>query len=130
MEGQKEDRGHISQMGLSAGSQSKPQLGWVCNIERQKCNTKLHEKVNYNSSSSFAVLWSLAHSLLPDAIVNDFNAFMDTLGFNLRMDGNGTMGSDLQGKGSYHIVAGDYDFKFQGAELAPPCGVMAENYCR
>ncbi|XP_006457687.1 hypothetical protein AGABI2DRAFT_45050, partial [Agaricus bisporus var. bisporus H97] len=85
---------------------------------------------NYDASSSFAILWSLARSLLPPAIIEDFNYFIQSLGPNLHMDGNGTMAANTPGKGLYHIDTGDFNFKFVGAELAPPCGVMTENYCR
>ncbi|KAF7770914.1 hypothetical protein Agabi119p4_6888 [Agaricus bisporus var. burnettii] len=126
----KEDRGHISQMGLSAGSRSNPSLGWVRNIERQKKNINFHQEVNYDASSSFAVLWSLVRALLPNVILHDFETFIANLGPDLRMDGNHTMDASLLGRGSYHIQMQDANFKFQNAELAPPCGVVAENYCR
>ncbi|XP_006461603.1 hypothetical protein AGABI2DRAFT_70749 [Agaricus bisporus var. bisporus H97] len=126
----KEDRGHISQMGLSAGSRSNSKLGWVRNIERQKQNTSLHEQVDYDTSSSFAVLWSLARSLLPATIIEDFDKFIESLGPDIRMDGNGKMGVDASGKGAYHIKIKETDYEFHNSELAPPCGVVAENYCR
>jgi hypothetical protein len=102
----------------------------VHNIECQRSNTALHEQVDYNASSSFAILWSLVHALLPDVIFDNFNDFIQSLGPDVRMDGNGALDSDATGKGTYHIKFGNLDFVFHGAELAPPCGVMAKNYCR
>ncbi|KAF7761772.1 hypothetical protein Agabi119p4_9764 [Agaricus bisporus var. burnettii] len=127
----KEDRGHISQMGLSAGSRKRHKLGWVRNIRKAKSDTEMHHRVDYDASSAFAVLWSLVRSLLPDdPILNDFQKFIGLLGSDVRMDGNHTMDADSEGRGTYHIQIGDKDFVFRNAELAPPCGVMAENYCR
>lgn len=127
---QKEDHGHISQMGLSAGSRSNPSLGWVRNIEREKKNVNFHQEVNYDASSSFAILWSLVRSLLPETIIRDFELFIETLGPDLRMDGDQTMGASSAGQGCYCIQIEDAEFKFYNSELAPPCGVVAKNYCR
>ena len=119
-------------MGLSAGALSKSMLGWVRNIRTEKKNFVKHGDVNREASSAFAVLWGLARALLPDEILADTDAFLKKIGPELRMDGNKTMDVDAQGRGTYtiHIDKGKREFEFHGAELAPPTGVMAENYCR
>jgi hypothetical protein len=117
-------------MGLSAGSLSHGMLDWVKNIYRRKKSLEEHHKVDYDASSAFAVIWGLARTLLPDEIIGDFAEFIKTLGPELRMDGNKSMGVDHTGRGTYHIDIGAKDLEYHNAELSPPAGVMAENYCR
>lgn len=126
---QKENMGHMSQMGLSAGSLNKLMLGWVRNIRVRKKNHIEHQAVNRNASSAFAVLWSLARTLLPEEIINDYLDFIQTLGIH-QMDADGEMDPDCNGYGVYHVSVDGKVFEFHDAELAPPAGVMAENYCR
>jgi hypothetical protein len=120
----------MSQMGLSAGSLSHGMFDWVRNIYQRKKSLDEHHKVDYDASSAFAVLWGLSHTLLPDEIIGDFAEFIKTLGPELRMDGNKSMGVDLAGRGRYHINIGTKDLEYHNAELSPPAGVVAENYCR
>lgn len=119
-------------MGLSAGSLSRSMLGWVRNIRKEKSDVAKHEMINYEASSAFAVLWGLARSQLLPEIVADFDNFLEKIGPELRMDGDKTMGVDKSGRGKYKITLdeGEREFEFHNAELAPPTGVMAENYCR
>lgn len=126
---QKENMGHMSQMGLSAGSLSKVFLDWVWNIRIQKNNYAEHQNVNVSASSAFAVLWSLACTLLPEEIIQDYLDFIELVGIH-RMDARGEMDPDQDGHGTYTIKIGGKDFEFHDAELTPPTGVMEENYCR
>lgn len=128
---QMEDGGHLSQMGLSAGSLSRSSLGWVRNVIRQKKNLPLHEKINCEASSAFAILWGLLRTLMPDVIVDDFENFMEDIGPKYRMDGNGKMSNRGDGFGTYEIKFDKNKiFEFKDAQLAPPAGVVSENYCR
>ncbi|KAF9440000.1 hypothetical protein P691DRAFT_689037, partial [Macrolepiota fuliginosa MF-IS2] len=125
----KEDTGHISQMGLSAGSLSHGMMDWVRNICLWKKNLAEHEAVNYDASLSFTVLWGLVWTLLPTEVLADFDNFIQWIGPDLCMDSNKTMEADTGGHGTYHINIGHKDLEYHQAELAPPVGVMAENYC-
>lgn len=118
-------------MGLSAGALSRTILGWVRNITKDKKNLEKQEQINIDASSAFAVLWGLARTLLLPEIVNDFKHWLETIGSKYWMDGNGTMGTG-DGRGKWGIALGREGrrFEFTNAELAPPAGVMAENYCR
>ncbi|EKM74235.1 hypothetical protein AGABI1DRAFT_48372 [Agaricus bisporus var. burnettii JB137-S8] len=128
----KEDPGHMSQMGWSAGSRSSGILDWVRNVRRQKTSIAQHCEMNYRASSAFAVLWSLSRTLLPEFVLDDLKEFMLEIGNGMRMDGNGMMKCDSKGRGQYMITIQGVDYVFSGAmaELAPPAGVVAENYCR
>lgn len=118
-------------MGLSAGSLSQSVLGWVRNIRKEKKNFAKHALINYEASSVYAVLWGLARSLLPEEIIADFDNFAEKIGLDLRMDGDKTMETDAKGRGTYTITLDeDTAFEYHHAQLAPPAGVMAENYCR
>jgi hypothetical protein len=66
------------------------------------------------------------------SIVDNFNEFLETTGPEFRMDGDNTMSATGDGRGTYGIRlgSGKREFEFNDAELAPPAGVMAENYCR
>jgi hypothetical protein len=63
----------------------------------------LHEAVEYDASSSFAILWSLACALFPNTIIDDFAHFIETLAPNLQMDAKSLMVADLAGKGTCYI---------------------------
>lgn len=107
-------------------------LGWVRNIRKNKSDFAMHETINYEASSAFAVLWGLARSQLDPEIIADFDTFLAKIGHDVRMDGDKTMGVDEFGHGKYKIKLdeGEREFEFHNVELAPPTGVMAENYCR
>lgn len=129
---QLEDGGHISQMGLSAGSLSQSILGWVRNIRRDKKNLPKHQQINADASSAFAVLWNLIRTLLLPEIVADFDEWLKTIGPKYRMDGDGMMETSGDGRGTFEIDLGKGKpwYEFNNAHLAPPAGVMAQNYCR
>lgn len=70
-------------------------------------------------------------TILPTKIIADFETFLETIGPEFRMDGNRSMPTKGDGRGNYIIdLDGDRAFEFHDAELAPPAGIMAENYCR
>lgn len=85
----------MSQMGLSAGSLSHGMLDWVKNIAWQKKNLNKHQKIDYDASSAFAILWELVFTLLSDEMFNNFNEFIKSIGLELRVDGNNSMEADL-----------------------------------
>ncbi|KAF7771017.1 hypothetical protein Agabi119p4_6991 [Agaricus bisporus var. burnettii] len=126
----KEDPGHLSQMGLSAGSRKAPQLNWVKNVVSKSSQVGTHTLVDYAASSCFVVFWQMVKVLLPNEIVFDFENFMKKIGEERRMDGNKTMNSDKHGRGEFTVTIEDMFFRFCNAELAPIAGVMGENYCR
>ncbi len=91
--------------------------------------------MHYRCSASFALFWNLCKSVVPNEIINDFLEYLQELGIG-RMDGNGAMSCDAEGKGSYkvEIEAGPNKkqevFEFNNVDLAPPTGVSGENYAR
>ncbi len=121
-------------MGLSTGSLSHSLLGWVRNVVKEKKNLAKHELINYEASLSFAVLWALARTILPDEIITDFQTFLSEIGPRFRMDGNNTMATSAEGRGKFSINLesdnNNNEWEIHNAQLAPPTGVMAENYCR
>lgn len=120
----------MSQMGLSAGSRSGGTLDWVKNVSSRKSEVGKHNAIDYRASSSFAALWQLSQALLPDEIIIDFASFLEQMGSDARMDGHGSMNLGTDGRGEFSIDIGSTSYTFHGAELAPPAGVMAANYCR
>lgn len=91
--------------------------------------------MHYRCSSSFAFFWNLCKSVVPDEIIDDFTSYLSEIGIG-RMDADGAMPCNANGKGSYSITlqddfGEDVDiFNFSDVELAPPTGVSSENYAR
>lgn len=85
------------------------------------------------TSSAFALLWNLCKIILPNEVIEDFDAFMrreDMVHMGAPEDAAGHaigMGPALR---SYTVHVGDVGFEFHDVEMAPPCGVMAQNYAR
>lgn len=94
----------------------------------------MHESIDQEGSSAFAVLWNMMRTILPKEIIGDFESFLEKIDPKFRMDGNSTMPTTGTGLGTYTIKLGPGDskraFDFHDAQLAPPAGVMAQNYCR
>ncbi|KAG6842834.1 hypothetical protein H0H93_003250, partial [Arthromyces matolae] len=116
-------------------------FNWVRNIIKKlkKGGVKVS---NIEASTLFAVAWQLMRSQVPDEVLRDFNEFVSNLGI-YRMDGGlsaaheddgqlssirmeqkfrhdrtGTLSLDVEGK----------EFQFSNVELAPPAGVIGQNY--
>lgn len=79
-------------------------------------------------SAAFALVWNMICSRLPAHIVADFQEFIDKN--HLRgMDGNGRVGQS-KGDTVYDIEVESGVFSFHKAKLAPPMGLVAQNYSR
>ncbi|KAG6817223.1 hypothetical protein H0H93_007413 [Arthromyces matolae] len=145
----KEDTGKLVLMGYSAGSRSKTAFDWVRNITRKMTD---EQKVTSDMAGSvlFAVAWQLMKSQVPQEVIDDFNDFVKSLAIR-RMDkgadatswegdnggrdrGEGKVKVSIlgvqEGKGRLGVAVGEEEFEFDNVELAPPSGVLGQNYSR
>ncbi len=111
-------------MGWSAGSRSSPHFDWVRNITATHLSESEVNTANREASSLFALAWQMMQSILPPEIVADFNNFVEAKGVP-RMDGNGQLEN-----GTYEVLIDGSTFTFCNVELAPPGGVICQNYSR
>jgi hypothetical protein len=123
---QKDDPGHMSIVGWSCGSRSEPCFGWARNL----LGTHTPEEVsdfNEHQCGVFAFFWNLLRYRLPREVLNDYDKFFTT---TLVPAMNASKHPQLDRTGDYVIRAGNHEFKFSDAELAPPSGLMVQNYTR
>lgn len=66
----------------------------------------------------------MIRNIVPPEVVADFDDFVARSGIP-RMDGNGQLP-----EGTYEVPIDCMTFPFQNVELAPPGGVVGENYSR
>lgn len=91
--------------------------------------------MNYRASSAFALLWNLCLDILPDEVLGYFEDFFEELNI-ARMSASEGAAKEFAGSeeastsGVYTIRIGDFEFTFQDAELAPPSGVVGQNYAK
>ena len=143
-----EDTGKMVQLGWSAGQRNKNKCHWVKNITTRCISQDAEAELNKKASSLFALAWQIMKQRLPAEVIDDFNNFVEDLGIN-RMDANGQMsqfhpeGAQVQqsrpknskatGKRmetKFWVESSTIQFEFTGAELAPPSGVIGQNYSR
>ena len=115
-------------LGYSAGSRSCPHFDWVRNITAGDLSQSDIDKANSDASSLFAFTWQMMRKKIPDEVIADFDCFMKETGMP-RMGGLGTTGADAS-KGEYEVYADGNPFVFDNVELAPPSGVIGQNYSR
>ena len=111
------------QVGFSAGSRSAPAFDWVRNLPA-KIDPTERDKMNKNISAAFALFWNLCRFWLPPVVINDIDKFMEDTKI-YPMDGSACTGK-LSGK--YEVIVDGVEFEFTDARLAPPAGVVAQNY--
>lgn len=120
---QLDDPGTMVQVGFSAGSRSAPAFDWVRNLPA-KIDPTERDKMNKNISAAFALFWNLCRFWLPPVVINDIDKFMEDTKI-YPMDGSARTGK-LSGK--YEVIVDGVEFEFTDARLAPPAGVVAQNY--
>jgi hypothetical protein len=127
---QLEDPGKIVQLGISAGSRSKPSFDWVKNISSKRLSDDFVDNLDHKTAHAFSLLWMLIRRRLPNEVSDDLVTWLAKTGIY-------RMNKEIVGKfreetdeGEIELDIGDYSFNFQWAELAPPSGVMAANYSR
>jgi len=113
-------------IGYSAGSRSKPQFDWVKNLLSHNLTEEYKTRLDYESSSVFAVFWNMLRNRVPSAIIDDTTNFFNSIGI-YRMDAGKRLPST---KGTYMLEIDDTPIEFHGVELAPPTGVFGVNYSR
>ncbi len=94
------------------------------NITATRLSQHEVDVLDAEASSLFALTWQMMRSLLPPEVVADFNNFVKKTGIP-RMDGNGHLEN-----GTYQLYVDGRPFAFHNAELAPPGGVICQNYSR
>ncbi|KAI1784793.1 hypothetical protein LXA43DRAFT_1100986 [Ganoderma leucocontextum] len=122
-----EDPGQMIQAGYSAGARSKPAFHWVRNLLRKEGLTaEFLASADYQTSCLFAVGWNMCRAQLPGEIMDNW---VDWLQSNAlpRMDAGIGIDGTL---GDYEVPLGDQLVTFHNAELAPPTGLLNQNYAR
>ncbi|KAF8231582.1 hypothetical protein L208DRAFT_1211526, partial [Tricholoma matsutake] len=122
------DPGSIIQTGVSAGSRSKPTIGWVKNIKSKKLSDQFVNRLDEKTAHAFSLLWMLIHRRLPDELSDDILTWLAETGI-YRMNKKIVGGFEENSvKGELELEIGEESFNFEWAELAPPSGAMAANY--
>lgn len=67
--------------------------------------------------------------VLPDEVLQDYEEWIEENGLP-RMDAQGAIHVDEDGRGEYYVEKGGKMFTFHGAKLAPPAGAAGVNYAR
>ena len=115
------------QTGYSAGSRSRPAFNWVRNLERKdELTPEFLASADYQSSCLFALAWNICQARLPKEIMDGWVEWLERSKLP-RMDAGVHMAGD---HGDYHIRIGEYTNTFHKAELAPPTGLLNQNYAR
>ena len=124
------DPGKIVQLGISAGSRSKPSIGWVRNILSNLVSDSEVDKLDRESAHIFSLFWMLIRKRLPEKVSDDLVTWLTETGIH-------RMSKDILGGfknaddfGEMELNIGDSLFSFHNAEHAPPSGMMAANYSR
>jgi hypothetical protein len=124
------DPGKIVQLGISAGSRSKPTIDWVKNILSKRLTEDFVDTLDRRTAHAFSLLWMLIRRRLPDELSDDLVTWLTETGI-YRMNKEAVQGLREQSdEGEIELDIGGDTFNFQWAELAPPSGVMAANYSR
>ncbi|KAF7784937.1 hypothetical protein Agabi119p4_1102 [Agaricus bisporus var. burnettii] len=124
----KEDPGHLSIAGFSAGSRSQPQFHWARNIIR-KLPPEAAFDFRLRQSYAFALFWNMLLKRLPAEIMDEWNGWIDQEmlpGMHPSWTGGGR--GDTAGECIFPVYNGHV--KLSAAKYAPPAGVMAQNYSR
>jgi hypothetical protein len=113
-------------MGYSAGALSAPKFDWVKNLLSRKLTEDYKTRLDYESSSAFAVFWNMLRNRVPEEIIKDTTEFCNSIGI-YRMDAGKRLSSS---EGTYMLEVDGVPIEFHGVELAPPTGVFGVNYSR
>jgi hypothetical protein len=136
-----EDPGKLCMIGYSSGQRSAAQFDWVRNL-RRKTSAEDQQKLDYQSSSCFALFWNMLKNRAPPSVIDDTTAFFSGLGV-YRMDANKQApaaagkafsmhwdSATTSSNGKYTIMVDNVPIQFHDVELAPPAGVFGVNYAR
>lgn len=131
-----EDTGTLALLGWSAGQRSKRAFNWVRNVTSKRTDSQV---LNKDGASLFALAWQRMLSVLPSEVVEDFKQFIGDNGLP-RMDPDNPLATlpplskgNAQNEhptGTFSVTIGDDVFEFHNVELAPPSGVVGDNYSR
>ena len=122
-----EDPGKLVQVGFSTGARSKPSFHWVRNIPSKTVKAETADKLDQDSAAAFSLVWTLLKKKLPPVIISDTEEWIAKTDVP-------RMSKEVLGEngdiGPIRIYVQDDSFNLHNAELAPPTGVMAQNYAR
>lgn len=121
-----EDPGKLPLVGFSAGACSKPQFHWAQNLLR-KMTDEAALDFRKEQSSAFALIWNILRKRLPAEIQKEWVGWLKAGEFPAM---NPEWADHSDNKGKYTIQVAGKAISFHKAELAPPTGVMAQNYAR
>ena len=113
-------------IGYSAGSRNNKQFYWAKNLSSKKFTQEKIHKLDFESSSVFALFWNMAKTHFPDAIIKDTTDFFTSIGA-CGMDADSGAKAT---KGIYGLEVDGLNIEFHGVDLAPPMGVFASNYAK
>ncbi|KAJ3559157.1 hypothetical protein NP233_g11335 [Leucocoprinus birnbaumii] len=123
---QKEDAGHISLVGFSAGQRSDPQFYWTRNLIR-KISEGAAAAFRQDQSFVFALFWNLLLKRLPLEIMDEWKGWIAE---EMLPAMNPQWKDHSDNRGLYEIEVLAEKVVFHDAELAPPTGIMSQNYAR
>ncbi|KXN84190.1 hypothetical protein AN958_12894 [Leucoagaricus sp. SymC.cos] len=124
----KEDAGHLSIAGFSAGARSKPEFHWAQNLIRKLAEgTAL--QFQQLQASAFALFWNMLEKRLPKEICNEWRGWISREVMPA-MNPLWKSGDPISSRGSYEIRVLDETVAIHDAQLALPSGVMVQNYAR
>lgn len=113
-------------MGFSAGARNCPMFHWARNILRKMSD---EEKLDFRvrQSYAFGFFWNLLRHRLHKDVMDDWKKWTSD---NVLPAMHPSWESHADNWGPYDVPCGDKTFTYKKAELAPPSGVMAQNYAR
>ena len=136
---QLENPGKLSQVGFLAGARSTPMFDWVRNLTTVIHESHVIDDLDYEVSSVFALFWNMLKKKAPEVVIQDITKFlrdeqitqMNPCGLNtLPPSSSSTASLPDSSWGIYTMKLGSHDAITVKADLAPPAGVFATNYCR
>jgi hypothetical protein len=127
---QLDDPGTLALVGFSAGARSHPSFGWARNIVASSFEDKEEmpdtiEELNQDTCAAYALFWNMCQSWLPAEITDEIDDFTVNSGLP-PMNPEVQEGHD----GDYSFTVDGPTVNFSGVRLAPPSGLIANNYAR
>ncbi|KAJ3996419.1 hypothetical protein F5050DRAFT_1571474, partial [Lentinula boryana] len=122
-----EDVGSIVISGFTAVSRARPSFDWARNfLNPSRHPQSKQEAMRYEAASVFAMFWNMAQKVCPSTVINDFKQFMEQIGL-ISMD---PKEFSRQGGSEYTVNYEGSNITFKGVDMAPPSGVLVQNYAQ
>ncbi|XP_006454211.1 hypothetical protein AGABI2DRAFT_61502 [Agaricus bisporus var. bisporus H97] len=124
----KEDPGHLTIAGFSAGSRSNPQFHWAKNVIRKLAPEDVLA-FRQRQSCAFALFWNMLLKRLPPEILDEWRGWIAREAMP-GMNPLFSAGENSGNRGVCEFPVYNGTCKLSSVEYAPPSGVMAQNYAR